>query len=244
MSIERPMFPPRADSLDSISHLAAIQHHPKQSPAGTAPIAIEGLSRRGMIAALAVLAAAMTAVPAAASDADAELIALGKQFEILVDRYYTARAVWAPALSAAHAEHDAAFAEIDRATPHYELPPDKREEMRAFFEAACERHGVREASENLDAIAQQLSPVANAILALPVTTIEGLRVKALVVFKEVAPLTASGDEYDFDNPPAFQRLFSAVAEVCGLTGKIAATGFGLSWPETDVDYDGDEGEEA
>ena len=112
----------------------------------------------------------------------------------------------------------------------------------AAFEAACNRHGVSEASERLDAIAQELSSVANAILALPVTTIEGLRVKALVAFREVAPLCSGDAEYSFDNPPAFQRLFHAVAQVCGLTGKVAATGYVLPWPETDDDYDGDEEE--
>jgi hypothetical protein len=40
---------------------------------------------------------------------DAELIALGRLYEPLVDRYYVARRPWAAALVKAHAEHDGEF---------------------------------------------------------------------------------------------------------------------------------------
>ena len=76
------------------------------------------------------------------------------------------------------------------------------------------------------------------------TTIEGLRVKALVAFREVVPLCCDNTEYSFDNPSAFQRLLCAVAQVCGLSDKLAETGFTLPWPEVDSDYGGrDDGEE-
>jgi hypothetical protein len=110
--------------------------------------------------------------------------------------------------------------------------------MSAVFDAAIERNGADKAHDRLDAIAQEMSPVANAILALPVTSIEGLRAKALVAFKEVAPLSADDGEYHFQDEAPFQRLFCAVAQICGLSGKVAATGYVLPWPEVDTDYDG------
>ena len=107
-----------------------------------------------------------------------------------------------------------------------------------------ERLGLDEASNSLDAIAQEISPIANAILALPVTSIEGLRAKALVAFKEVAPLSADDTGYHFGDEVPFQRLFTAVAQICGLAGKVAATGYVLPWPEVDCDYTGGDDEEA
>jgi hypothetical protein len=77
---------------------------------------------------------AVAGIPTAAAGADAELIALGKKYEILVDRYYAARAVWAPALSAAHIERDTAY-EAELAIPHYERSPEKNAEMSAVFDA-------------------------------------------------------------------------------------------------------------
>jgi hypothetical protein len=44
-----------------------------------------------------------------------------------------------------------------------------------------------------------MKQLANAISAAPVTSIEGLRVKALVAFWEVAPLCAGDTEFSFDD---------------------------------------------
>jgi hypothetical protein len=67
-------------------------------------------------------------------------------------------------------------------------------------------------------------------------------VKALVAFWEVAPLCAGSTEFSFDDAYPFQQLFTAVAEVCGLKDKIAATGYEL--PDISDDDSDDEGEEA
>jgi hypothetical protein len=64
-------------------------------------------------------------------------------------------------------------------------------------------------------------------VALPTTSLEVLRAKTLVAFWEVAPLGASDTEYHFGDEYPFQLLFSAVAEFCGLTQKVAATGYTL-----------------
>jgi hypothetical protein len=219
MTTERPMFPP--------------------------------VNRRGFItqSAIAIATAAVAIGPSAAGaiEADAELVSLGAQFEPLVDRYYAARAIWAPALEKAHAEHEEVYG-----TSHvYRLndgTPDERAEVAAHFEAACKRTGTDEACDRLSAIHEEMQPIAEAINALPVTTIAGLRAKALVAFWEISPLCASSTEFSFDDAWPFQQLFAAVAEVCGLTGKIEATGYVLPYiaavdEGADEDSD-DEGETA
>jgi hypothetical protein len=100
----------------------------------------------------------------------------------------------------------------------------------------------------LSAIHDEMKQLANAINAASVTSIEGLRAKALVAFWEVAPLCAGDTEFSFDDAYPFQQLFTAVAELCGLKEKIAATGYelpdiGLAYDDSDEDYD-DEGEDA
>jgi hypothetical protein len=57
---------------------------------------------------------------------------------------------------------------------------------------------------------------------------------------------AGSAEFSFDDAYPFQQLFTAVAEVCGLKDKIAATGYELpdiAMVDDDSDED-DEGEEA
>jgi hypothetical protein len=132
-------------------------------------------------------------------------------------------------LVAAHAEHDQEFG--DPASRNYDAP-----EIRKAFEDSCERSGANVAGNALSAIWEEMKPLANAINVSPVTSIEGLRVKALVAFWEVAPFSADQTEFSFDDAYPFQQLFTAVAEVCGLKGKIAATGYEL--PDIDT---GDEG---
>jgi hypothetical protein len=141
----------------------------------------------------------------------------------------------------AHAEHNQEFG--DPADRNYEYPP----EIVAAFNDSCERSGAREADEALFAIHQEMKQLANAINAASVTSIEGLRTKALVAFWEVAPLGAGDTEFSFEDAYPFQQLFTAVAEVCGLKGKMAATGYELpdiamvdDAPDDDSDDDGEE----
>jgi hypothetical protein len=162
----------------------------------------------------------MAAAAPVAQAPDAELIELGARFEPLVDQYYAARKRWARSLVAAHAEHDREFG-ADR-----------------NYDAACEA---------LHAIFKEMAPLANAINAAFVSSIEGLRAKALVAFWEVAPVLAGENEFSFDDAYPFQRLFTAVAEVCGLKDQMAATGHELpdigmieAAPDDDADDDGEE----
>jgi hypothetical protein len=95
-----------------------------------------------------------------------------------------------------------------------------------------------DADDDLSYIHDEMHPLANAINAASVTSIEGLRVKALVAFWEVAPLCINDTEFSFEDAFSFQQLFTAVAELCGLKDKIAATGYEL--PDVGLAYDDSE----
>ena len=209
-------------------------------------------SRRGFLVQAAGVAAGGAAIgaglplpassTAAAHTPDTELIELGARFEPLVDQYYAAHRRWSAALAQAHAEHDAEFG--DPADRDFEHPP----EIRDAFADSCERSGANTAGKALHAIFKEMAPLANAINAASVTSIEGFRAKALVAFWEVAPSGAGDSEFTFDDAWPFQQLFTAAAELCGLKDKMAATGYALpdigmveAAPDDDAD---DEGEEA
>jgi hypothetical protein len=92
-----------------------------------------------------------------------------------------------------------------------------------------------------------MTPLVNAINAASVSSIEGFRAKALVAFWEVAPGGAGDSDFSFDDAWPFQQLFTAVAELCGLKDKMAATGYVLpdigiveAAPDDDSDNDGEE----
>lgn len=220
MTIERPMFPPRAESPDAFSAQPAIGQRPADRPAIESPKLGEGLSRRSMLGAIAVTIPITTA-SALAGNLDAKLIELGTRFEPLVDQYYVVRKRWGRLLVLAHAEHDLKFG--DPADRNYEYTPENS----AAFADSCLRFGVREADDQLSAIHKEMKPLANAINASPVNSIEGLRAKALVALWEVAPQFAEQAEFSFDDAYPFQQLFTAIAELCGLTAKMAATGYAL-----------------
>jgi hypothetical protein len=98
----------------------------------------------------------------------------------------------------------------------------------------------RATADALHEIHDEMKPLANAINAASVTSIEGLRVKVLVTLWEIEPLCKGDTEFSFEDAYPFQQLFVAVAEVCGLNDKIAATGctlpvIGLAWDDCDED---------
>jgi hypothetical protein len=187
----------------------------------------------GAVAAVTIAAAAPVA---AAQTLDAELIELGARFEPLVDQYYAVRAIWARAMTRSHSEIDRKLGEpSDRG---YQETP----EIRAAWEELREHTGLDDACARQSAIWEEMKPIADAINAASVNSIEGLRAKALVAFWEVAPLCADQTEFSFEDAYPFQQLFTAVAEVCGLKDKMAATGYEL--PDIAmVDDDSDEDSE-
>jgi len=171
---------------------------------------------------------------ALAVSGDAELIALGRQLEPLVDAYYAARRPWAGAMTQRNSELEERFGSA--ADRGYQNPP----EYKSAAKEVDDRVGLDEASDRLHVAFEKIETVAKAIEGMPCRSIEGLRAKALVAFWEVAPLCADNSEFHFEDAYPFQQLFCAVAELCGLNGKLAATGFDM--PCTDFS-DEDDGEE-
>jgi hypothetical protein len=109
MTIERPMFPPRAESVHAVPIIPLSDSRPTKGPQASLLTTLRA-ARRHMLTRLTLLPASAVAIPAAAAaHADAELIALGKQLEILVDANYAARQPWARSLAGARRVHDATF---------------------------------------------------------------------------------------------------------------------------------------
>lgn len=239
-SIQNTNPPPeaRAESVDSFSHQPGIGQPESLNLTSESARPVEGLSRRAALAALATLPAGALTMPASALavSADAELIALGKQLEPLVDAYYAARRPWACALTQRKSELEERFGSA--ADRGYQVPP----EYKAAAKELDDRTGLDEAGDRLHVAFEKIEPIAKAIEGMPCTSIEGLRAKALVAFWEVAPLCADDAEFHFEDAYPFQRLFCAVAEFCGLNSKLAATGFDM--PCTDFSDQADEGEKA
>jgi hypothetical protein len=231
----------QADSVLSTppTNTSAIDHPMMFPPVDPTRRRLLAVAAGSAVAALPIAAA----VPAAAAQTiDAELIELGARFEPLVDQYYAVRAIWARAMTRSHSEHDRKFGE----------PRDRdyqdTAEIRAAWEEARERNGLDDVCARQSAIWEEMKPIADAINASPVNSIEGLRAKGMVAFWGVAPLCAGDNEFSFDDAYPFQQLFTAVAEVCGLKDRMAATGYELpdiAMIDDDSDDDSDdEGEEA
>jgi hypothetical protein len=214
---------------------------PTNTSATNPPGPVDPTRRRLLTVAAGGAVAAAIPTAALPHTLDAELIELGLRFEPLVDRYYAVRAIWARAMTRTHSEHDREFG--SREDRDYQDTP----EIRAAWEETCERNGLDDACARQSAIWKEIAPLANAINAAPVTSIEGLRAKALVAFWEVAPLCAGETEFSFEDAYPFQQLFTAVAELCGLKDKMAATGYALpdigmveAAPDDDADDEGEE----
>jgi hypothetical protein len=199
----------QATSLSTTS-TARFHNHADSALAGT---------RRSFIHSIAALSIAAATPAATAQTIDADLIELGAQFEPLVDQFYVARKCWARSDVPAYAEYKTMVA--DHAECHG--PFERRQAM----DDCWERWGVEEALVALLAIKEKMEELTNAINAAPVSSIAGLRVKALAAFWQIAPEHADDIEYSFECPCAFQQLFTAVAELCGLTDKMAAVGYQL-----------------
>jgi len=193
----------------SLSTISTARFHNRAEPAPAA-------TRRSFIHTITALSIAAAAPSATAQTIDADLIALGARFEPLVDQYYVARKRWARSDVPAYAEYQAMVS-----------PAEYRGsfEQRQAMDHCWERWGVEEALVPLLAIKEKMEELTNAINAAPVSSIAGLRVKALAAFWQIAPEHSDDIEYSFDDRCAFQQLFTAVAELCGLKDKIAVVGY-------------------
>jgi hypothetical protein len=158
-------------------------------------------SRRGFLVQAAGVAAGGAAIgaglplpvpPTAAAPAlDAELIELGRKYELLLDKFFPAHRDWSRGAALAGAEQDAEFG----------LPKDHgyryTQEMSAALDRRLEDTGASQANDRMDAATLEMEPIEHAINCLPVSSIEGLRAKALIALHEIRPVIAGETEYDF-----------------------------------------------
>jgi hypothetical protein len=125
---------------------------------------------------------------------DTELIALGGQLERLLREYMDAWLEWAPRMRAAHAE--------------------VKDDTSALA-TAIQRNRCDVAQARMSELESDMQPLAEEIIAAAVTSLGGLRAKALVALWEALPATAS-HQGAFDFPDASRSLFEAVAGMTGL----------------------------
>ena len=125
---------------------------------------------------------------------DAALIALGERFEKLLLEHMDAWLEWAPRMRAAHAE--------------------AKDNVSALA-LAIQRTGCGVVQARMSELERDMQPLAEEIIAAPVTSLGGLRAKALVALWEALPATAS-HQGAFDFPDASRSLFEAVAGMTGL----------------------------
>jgi len=150
---------------------------------------------------------------------------------------------WSPPPSAAAHNAQPLDAELIELGARFEPLVDRYyRAQRRWSNSSARRYD--DTADALSAVHDEMKPLANAINAASVSSIEGLRAKALVALWEIEPLCQGETEFSFEDAYPFQQLFMAVAEVCGLEDKIAATGYtlpviGLAYDDTD-----DEGEVA
>ena len=201
-----------AQATDSSTTSASCFHNHADPATVTVERPMFPSTRRAFIHAIAALPIAAAAPAASAHTFDADLIELGARFEPLLDQYYAATKRWAPLMAAARAEYDA---------EGYQSYSSEA------LEDCYERSGANEARDALLAIDQEMEELASAIYAAPIHSIVGLRAKAMVALWKLAPLCAQDTEFSFNNDYRFEQLFTAVAELCGLRDKMAATGYQL-----------------
>ena len=125
---------------------------------------------------------------------DTELIELGEQLERLLREYMDAWLEWAPRMRAAHAE--------------------VKDDTSALA-TAIQRNRCDVAQARMSELESDMQPLAEEIIAAAVTSLGGLRAKALVALWEALPATAS-HQGAFDFPDASRSLFEAVAGMTGL----------------------------
>jgi hypothetical protein len=128
MTIERPMFPPRAELVDSFSHQRTPRDRPDETSPGASPRPAEGIGRRSLLVALVALPAA---APTAAHVSSDPVHAMIEQHKVL-SAAYTA-AVNHPGVGAVGSEQSEEAEEAEEISDGaYDALLDRAERLFAF----------------------------------------------------------------------------------------------------------------
>ena len=154
--------------------------------------------------------------------ADAEIVAAGERFEPLLGKYLTARFEWAGLSRAAHAEACEKFGD-DYSSDGWSKPLPGTSPGTAFLHEVHKRNGCDRASDAVYALYKEMEPFAEMIRDADVTSIAGLRAKALVAIWDCQPLSSRHEGgFDFDNEQSHWSLFSGAVSVTGLSNMVDA----------------------
>ena len=149
------------------------------------------INRRNALTAIAAVpAASLPALTAAAEpNPDAELLELGRQWDVLADRWWRAREIEEP--------RDEAFQEkIEEASARANGASLAEQDYRAMWAEAEAAHPPP--SPNCDDLSALMSPLEEQILALPATTIAGLAVKARLAEQHCSDLWSNENDESTD----------------------------------------------
>jgi hypothetical protein len=155
-----------------------------------------GLARRAFLSAAAMALPAVAALPVASTAAqrpDAELIDLGGQLDVLVQRYNSGCARLRPFYDKHQALMDSWFKE------HPKSPPAEATKAYNRFAEEIGLLTAEKSKPHPDDIMIEMDPVANAITAIPALTMAGLSVKARLAKFGASDYWAESDkEVDWD----------------------------------------------
>lgn len=139
----------------------------------------------------------------------------------LVADYFAASNDYAVRLGRAHADRLAQFGDG---------PFDGQSEANRAFRAACQRHGVDEASPKVDRLVTAVERVIAKTRKYPVASVADLRPLVLAMLYECAPTSIEGSALEFspDDGGASEALFRSAAKACGLADFVASIEAGLA----------------
>ena len=168
---------------------------------------------------IAVNSAALAAAPsvAIAAVADGEIVAAGKKFEGLFPRYIWVWFQWSRLMREAHSQTNAKFG-TDYGSPAWSQPSAGESPAQAFLERATERNGAHQANELMNALHDEMEPLAELIRDTDIESLAGLRAKALVTIWDSRPIGADHDgslTYDFEW--SYRSLLAGAVAVTGLS---------------------------
>lgn len=182
-------------------------------------------TRRGFLSAAVGAAGGAvitTATPVVADQPDTEIITAGRKFEEMFSRYMPAWFEWARLHREARAETKAKFGD-DYGSPAWREPSPGQSPAEKFFHNALVRNGTDRASDAVDALHQEMEPIAEFIRDEEIESLAGLRAKALVAIWDSRPdcATHSG-RLNFEDEWSLYSLLTGVIAVTGLSDLFGA----------------------
>lgn len=189
--------------------------------------AIPATTRRSLLSAAVGVAGAgaaviATATPVMADQTETEIITAGRKFEEMFSRYMPAWFQWARLAREAKTETKAKFG-VDYSAPAWSEPLPGKSPAQLFLHNALVSNGADGAAVAIDALHQEMEPIAEFIRDMEIKSLAGLRAKAFVAIWDSRPTCAihSGC-LNFEDEWSLYSLMTGVIAVTGLTDLFGA----------------------